>query len=249
MPRTSKKKKPVVSSAKASKYDAHHTVINNTYGDFAGLRHQLSESKEDVSERAKLLAIFATCDDSQRSWLLLEDYFDKLNLARKDFSQDDWWGGMAQTRGDARLEDLALVFMKSGRSVPNELMPHANFTRFAQVEQAEKDYQLFKGLEEWMFPPSPSHLDAPRAALRVVGRMVEDTEVPGLHKLGVEIHVIRPRTGDRVKTLDDMADLTMRAAHEQELFPVDDWSFIRWSSGVRHDYDTEAELLPLDGAE
>ena len=249
MPRKSKKKKPVVSSAKASKYDAHHKVINSTYGDFAGLRHQLSESKEDVSERAKLLVIFAGCEDSQRSWLLLEDYFDKLSLARKDFTQDDWWGSMSQTRGDTRLEELALVFMKSGRSVPNELMPHANFTRFAQVEQEEKDYQLFKGLEEWMFPPSPSHLDAPRAALRVVGRLIEDTELSGLHKFGIEIHVIRPRTGDRVKTLDDMADLTMRAAHEQELFPVDDWSFIRWSSGVRHDYDTEAELIPLDGAE
>ena len=249
MPRTAKKKKPIVSSAKASKYDAHHAVINNTYGDFADLRHQLSESKEDVAERAKLLQIFSACNDSQRSWLLLEDYFNKLNLARKDFSQDDWWGGMAKTSGDVRLEDLALVFMKSGRSVPNELMSYANFTRFAEVEQAEKDHQLFKGLEEWMFPPTPVHLDAPRAALRVVGRLVEDTELPGLHKLGVEIHVIRPRTGDRVKTLDDMADLTMRAAHEQELFPSNDWSFIRWSSGVRHDYDTEAELIPLDGAE
>ena len=68
---------------------------------------------------------------------------------------------------------------------------------------------------------------APRAALRVVGRLIVDTELPGLHKLGVEIHIIRPRTGDRVKTLDDMADLTMRAAHEQELFPSADWSFIR----------------------
>ena len=96
MPRTSKKKKSVVSSAKASKYDAHHKVINSTYGDFADLRHQLSESKEDVTERANLLAIFASCGDSQRSWLLLEDYFNKLNLARKDFSQDDWWGSMAK---------------------------------------------------------------------------------------------------------------------------------------------------------
>ena len=71
MPRTAKKKKPIVSSAKASKYDAHHAVINNTYGDFADLRHQLSESKEDVAERAKLLQIFSACNDSQRSWLLL----------------------------------------------------------------------------------------------------------------------------------------------------------------------------------
>ena len=248
MPRAKKKKQPI-SSAKASKYDAHHKVIDSTYGDFADLRHQLSESKEDVAERAKLLEIFSTCEDSQRSWLLLEDYFNNLSLARKDFSQDDWWAGMSQTQGEKRLEDLALVFMKSGRSVPNELMPHANFTRFAQVEKAEKDHQLFKGLEEWMFPPTPAHLDAPRAALRVIGRLVEDADLSGLHKLGVEIHVIRPRTGDRVKTLDDMADLTMRAAHEQELFTADDWSFIRWSSGIRHDYDTEAELIPLDGAE
>ena len=249
MPRTAKKKKPAISSAKASKYDAHHKVIDNAYGDFADLRHQLSESKEDVAERAALLKLFSECADSQRSWLLLEDYFSKLTLSRKDFSADDWWGGLTQLSGDTRLEELALVFMKSGRSVPNELMPYANFSRFAEVEQEEKDFQLFKGLEEWMFPPSPGHLDAPRATIQVYGRVVQDKDLPGLNRLGVEIHVIRPRTGDRVKTLDDMADLTMRAAHEQELFPADDWNFIRWSSGIRHDYDTEAELIPLEGAD
>jgi len=180
---------------------------------------------------------------------LLEDYFSKLTLSRKDFSADDWWGDLTQLSGDTRLEQLALVFMKSGRSVPNELMPYANFSRFAEVEQEEKDFQLFKGLEEWMFPPSPGHLDAPRATVKVYGRIVQDKELPGLNRLGVEIHVVRPRTGDRVKTLDDMADLTMRAAHEQELFPADDWNFIRWASGIRSDYDTEAELIPLEGAD
>ena len=249
MPRTAKKKKTAISSAKASKYDAHHKVIDNTYGDFADLRHQLSESKEDVAERAALLKLFSECSDSQRSWLLLEDYFSKLTLSRKDFSADDWWGGLTQSGGDARLEELALVFMKSGRSVPNELMPYANFTRFAEVEQEEKDFQLFKGLEEWMFPPSPGHLDAPRATIKIFAMVIQDKELPGLKRLGIEIHVIRPRTGDRVKTLDDMADLTMRAAHEQELFPAEDWNFIRWSSGIRHDYDTEAELIPLEGAD
>ena len=86
MPRTAKKKKTAISSAKASKYDAHHKVIDKTYGDFADLRHQLSESKEDVAERAALLKLFSECSDSQRSWLLLEDYFSKLTLSRKDFS-------------------------------------------------------------------------------------------------------------------------------------------------------------------
>ena len=144
MPRAPKKKKTTISSAKASKYDAHHKVIDNTYGDFADLRHQLSESKEDVAERSNLLKMFADCPDSQRSWLLLEDYFDKLTLARKDFSLDDWWGGVTQLHGDARLEQLALVFMKSGRSVPNELMPYADFSRFAEVEEEEKVWDTNK---------------------------------------------------------------------------------------------------------
>ena len=180
MPRAVKKKKNTISSAKASKYDAHHKVIDNTYGDFADLRHQLSESKEDVAERSSLLKMFADCPDSQRSWLLLEDYFDKLTLARKDFSLDDWWGGVTQLKGDARLEQLALVFMKSGRSVPNELMPYADFSRFAEVEEEEKDFKLFKGLEEWMFPPTPVHLDAPRATLKVIAKIVENKEILGL---------------------------------------------------------------------
>ena len=249
MPRAAKKKKPTISSAKASKYDAHHKVIDNTYGDFADLRHQLSESKEDVAERSNLLKMFADCPDSQRSWLLLEDYFDKLTLARKDFSLDDWWGGVTQLKGDARLEQLALVFMKSGRSVPNELMPYADFSRFAEVEEEEKDFKLFKGLEEWMFPPSPIHLDSPRASIKVLAKVDEDKDIPGLNRLAIEIHVIRPRTGDRIKSLEDMADLTMRAAHEQELFPAEDWMFIRWASDIRHDYDVEAELIPLEGAD
>ena len=63
MPRAVKKKKNTISSAKASKYDAHHKVIDNTYGDFADLRHQLSESKEDVAERSSLLKMFAEAQE------------------------------------------------------------------------------------------------------------------------------------------------------------------------------------------
>ena len=32
--------------------------------------------------------------------------------------------------------------MKSGRSVPNELMPYADFSRFAEVEDVDMDYVL-----------------------------------------------------------------------------------------------------------
>src|SRR5438445_10838496 len=74
-----------------SKYDAHHTVLSKTYGALADLRRELSDSKAAVAEREELLRSFAACADSQRAWLLLEDYFEKLALSRKDFANPDWW--------------------------------------------------------------------------------------------------------------------------------------------------------------
>ncbi|MGZ5545646.1 MAG: hypothetical protein ACXWIU_13320, partial [Limisphaerales bacterium] len=65
-------------SGNTTKYDAHHTVLAKTYGVQADLRRELADSKAAVSERTELLKIFADCTDSQRAWLLLEDYFDKL---------------------------------------------------------------------------------------------------------------------------------------------------------------------------
>src|SRR6266567_1676961 len=77
--------------AQASRYDAHHTVLSKTYGALADLRRELSDSKAAVSQREELLRTFAICADSQRAWLLLEDYFEKLSLSRKDFPTNDWW--------------------------------------------------------------------------------------------------------------------------------------------------------------
>ncbi len=71
--------------AGTTKYDAHHKVLSQTYGAFADLRRELSDSKTTVNEREEMLRSFATCPDSQRAWLLLEDYFEKLLLSRKDF--------------------------------------------------------------------------------------------------------------------------------------------------------------------
>ena len=68
-----------------TRYDAHHTVLAKTYGAQADLRRELADSKVAVQERTDILKIFADCTDSQRAWLLLEDYFDKLQLSRKDF--------------------------------------------------------------------------------------------------------------------------------------------------------------------
>src|SRR5512136_2512731 len=79
-------KRPQRMAAGTAKYDAHHTVLSKTYGALADLRRELSDSKAKVAERTELLNLFANCADSQRAWLLLEDYFDKLSLSRKDFT-------------------------------------------------------------------------------------------------------------------------------------------------------------------
>src|SRR5436853_3559861 len=75
----------------ASKYDANNTVLSKTYGALAGLRRELADSKSAVAERTEILRLFSLCQDSQRAWLLLEDYFEKLSLSRKDFTGQEWW--------------------------------------------------------------------------------------------------------------------------------------------------------------
>src|SRR5579862_9647346 len=94
-----------------TKYDAHHKVLSETYGAFADLRRELSDSKETVCTREDILKSFATCPDSQRSWLLLEDYFEKLSLSRKDFPDINWWPKLLNATGKTRLEELAFLFL------------------------------------------------------------------------------------------------------------------------------------------
>src|SRR5690349_145263 len=205
-------------SNQASKYDANNTVLSKTYGALADLRRELSDSKADVNEREELLKTFAICADSQRAWLLLEDYFEKLSLSRKDFPSQDWWPRLLASQGKARLEEVAFLFLRAKRSLPTELAPHANLDRFAQVEHAAQEQQLLRHLEEWLFPPGPVHLDSPRASLRVVCQAVPDELYPARHRLAIQFHLARPRTGDKLKTFSELVELTNRAAHEQELF-------------------------------
>jgi hypothetical protein len=117
------------SKAGTTKYDAHHKVLSQTYGAFADLRRELSDSKETVGGREELLKTFATCPDSQRAWLLLEDYFEKLSLSRRDFPASDWWPRLLAAQGEARLEELAFLFLRAKRSLPTELAACANLDR------------------------------------------------------------------------------------------------------------------------
>src|ERR1035441_614934 len=105
-------------SAQASKYDAQNTVLSKTYGALADLRRELADSKTVVAEREELLRSFAACMDSQRAWLLLEDYFEKLSLSRKDFPNTNWWPRLLAAQGPGRLEELAFLFLRAQRSLP-----------------------------------------------------------------------------------------------------------------------------------
>ena len=249
MPRVARKTEPAPRTAGTAKYDAHHSVMSKTYGALADLRRELSDSKTAVAERTEILKLFAGCADSQRAWLLLEDYFEKLSLSRRDFNSHDWWPRLIATQGNARLEELANLFLRASRSLPTELVAHANFDRFAELEEAEREQTLLTQLERWHFPPAPAHLDSPRAVVRVICRVQPATDHPALRELAVEFHLFRPRTGEKVKTLADLTELTTRAAHEQELFSPTDWEFIAWLAETYGHKQDERDPFTLSGLE
>jgi len=236
--------------ASTTKYDAHHKVLSQTYGAFADLRRELSDSKATVNEREDILRGFAACPDSQRSWLLLEDYFEKLSLSRKDFPDTNWWPRLLNAQGKTRLEELAFLFLRAKRSVPPELQPHASLDRFTQAEEAEQERKLVQELENWLSPPALPLLDTPRAVLRVVCRLQSDEEEPSRYRLAVQFLLSRPRTGEKARTLREMIDLVVRATHEQELFPPADWEFIQWIADTqRNPALRDADTLVLSDAE
>src|SRR3954470_541682 len=102
--------------AGTTKYDAHHKVLSQTYGAFADLRRELSDSKETVGGREDIFKSFATCPDSPRRSLVLEVYFEKLSLSRKDFPDTNWCPRLLNAQGKNRLEELAFLFLRAKRS-------------------------------------------------------------------------------------------------------------------------------------
>ena len=249
MPRTPVRNGNGAPRSGASKYDAHHKVLSQTYGAFADLRRELSDSKTTVKERDELLKIFANCPDSQRAWLALEDYFEKLALSRRDFPATDWWPKMLAAQGRARLEELAFLFLRAKRSVPPELQPYASPERFARAEEAEQEQRLVRELENWLAPATPIHLDTPRATLRVVCQPQPDEPDSSRFRLAVQFLLLRPRTGEKARSLHDLVDLVVRAAHEQELFTPWDWEFIQWIYETHRDRAGHETTLLLADAE
>ncbi|MBU6409821.1 MAG: DEAD/DEAH box helicase [Verrucomicrobia bacterium] len=233
----------------ATKYDAHHKVLAQTYGAFADLRRELSDSKETVGGREEILRNFAACPDSQRAWLLLEDYFEKLSLSRGDFPDTSWWPRLLNAQGRTRLEELAFLFLRAKRPVPPELQVHASPERFARAEEAEQETRLVEALEKWLAPPSLPLLDVPRATLRVVCRPQPHPAEPFRHRLAVEFLLSRPRTGQKPRHIRDLIDLVVRATHEQELFAPRDWEFIQWLADAHRHRDDGDDLVILSDVE
>ena len=235
--------------ASNTKYDAHHTVLSRTYGALADLRRELADSKSRVAEREEILRSFSDCGDPQRAWLLLEDYFEKLSLSRKDFAGQEWWPRLTSAQGTSRLEQLALLFLRSKRPLPTELAPHASSDRLAQIEEAEREATLVQQLEHWLFPPAPTHLDAPRAWLRVCCSVQPAQQYRGLCQLAVHFNLFRPRTGDKFRPLTEILELTHRSAHEQELFSPADWEFVQWLAETYRGDAPDGETIYLTGLE
>lgn len=230
-----------------TKYDAHHTVLSKTYGAQADLRRELADSKVKIAEREEILRIFSTCADSQRAWLLLEDYFEKLLLSRKDFGGQDWWPRLMAVAGKARLEEVAILFLRAGRPLPTELVAHANIARFAELEQAEQEQKKLQELEHWLFPPAPAHLDGPRASLRMLCSVQPATGHPAMHVLKVQLNLFRPRTGEKIRPVSEIVELLTRATHEQELFSPQDWEAIQWLAETYGDDADDSDSLSLSG--
>jgi len=237
-------------STSSAKYDAQHKVLSETYGVLADLRRELADSKAAVAERTELLQMLSTCADPQRAWLLLEDYFEKLSLSRKDFPGQDWWPRLLNAKGRGRLEELALLFLRSGRPLPVELNGYANTQRLLEVQAAEREHAILQELEHWHYPPSPQHLDLPRATLRLICRATPIPNLSHLHSLEVKFLLFRPRSGSKFRSLKEIVTLPNKPTHDEELFSPDDWKVVTWLADFYQQSDClENEVLSLEGAE
>jgi len=156
---------------------------------------------------------------------------------------------MLAAQGKARLEELAFLFLRAKRSVPPELQPHASLERFARAEEAEQELRLVRELENWLAPATPLHLDTPRATLRVVCQPQPDQFDPSRFRLAVQFLLLRPRTGEKARSVHDLVDLVVRAAHEQELFTPWDWEFIQWVYETHRDRAGQETTVLLSDAE
>jgi SNF2 family DNA or RNA helicase len=77
----------------------------------------------------------------------------------------------------------------------------------------------------------------------------DDPAEAGRYRLAVQFLLLRPRTGEKARTLRELIDLVVRATHEQELFSPADWEFIQWLADTHRHRNDGADTLVLSDAE
>jgi SNF2 family DNA or RNA helicase len=229
-----------------TKYDADHQAFSQTYGAMADIRRVIADSKEDIERRAALLDMIALSDHAQKTWLYLDDYFKQINLTLKEFSNDEWWMKIQSTIGNERLQELALQFLRSGRPLPPELEQYADYERLAALVKEENETMLARDVEEWMFTPERPHLDAPTSSFYLLFDPVCNDEELNEYTMNVRFQVTRPRLGTRCRSLDRLRDTLSRAAHERELFPVNNWLLLEWVLNELQDEKDSVSQITLN---
>jgi len=138
-----------------------------------------------------------------------------------------------------------MLFMRARRPLPTELEPYANLARFAEMEKEEEEQELLDALSGWLFPSERRHLDAPRASLKVRGQALESLQNPGTYDLSVDLFVVRPRSGEKQRSLLEVVEIVQRSSHEEELFTPEDWRFILWLAENYPDGRTHNQQDPV----
>ena len=231
-----------------SKYDADNSIISSVYKEYAELRRELSDSKAKISERAELIRAFSQCSDPQKACLLLDDYFEKLSLTKKDFCDSDWWLRLMSCSGERRLEELAFLFMRSGRSLPPELSPYGDVRKFAEVEKAEREKKIVSELEKWLIPEQSTHCGLPRHNLRILCDVVSSESNPLLHYLNVEFCVFKSNGTREIKKPAELIEVVRKDNYELGKFTAEDIEFLRWFSSISEgNVQADADRIRLEG--
>ena len=232
-----------------TKYDADNITFSHTYGSLADIRRFVDDSKEDIERRNALLNLIATSDHAQKTWLYLDDYFKQINLTKKDFPDDDWWGKIQSSSGTKRLEVLAIQFIRSNRPLPPELEKYADYEKLATLIQEENNLSLAQELEGWIFDPIRPHLDQPTSNFYLLCELIDCDFYPNEYCLKIRFFISRPRLGQCCRNLQKLRDIQSRSAHEKELFPTQDWQLLEWVLAELKEEEDDVDEIILSAHE
>ena len=237
-------------SAQASKYDAQNTVLSKTYGALADLRRELADSKAAVSETGGVAAELRHVRGFAAGVAIAGGLFREALALAQGFSGHGLVAAVADGAGQGPAGGGGFpLHARPAVGADRAEQPTPTSTGSPRCKQAAREQQHVRQLEAWLFPPKPAHFDGPRAFLRAVCQPQPDEEYPGRHRLAVQLHLQRPRTGEKVKTLGEIIELTTRAGHEQELFPPGDWEFIEWLAETHEGRNDGEEAMVLSDLE